>query len=114
VYTLQAVTDLGIALIAFGDLLAEGASKPVPHVECNPEDLCTIMYTSGTTGDPKGVQIKHSNVLAEIRAAMGLLQNSLGFILDSDDVFLSYLPLAHIFDRCVCVYGRPCILFPIN
>jgi len=100
----KAVTDLGIALISFGDLLAEGASKPVPHVECNPEDMCTIMYTSGTTGDPKGVQIKHSNVLVEIRAAMGLLQNSLGFILDSNDVFLSYLPLAHIFDRVVEEY----------
>eukprot|EP00873_Tetraselmis_striata_P011603 jgi/Tetstr1/431867/TSEL_021357.t1 len=65
----EAVKALGIELASFDELLEAGTSNPVPQVECDPKDLCTIMYTSGTTGDPKGVTIKHSNLMAEIKAA---------------------------------------------
>ena len=56
------------------------------------------MYTSGTTGDPKGVLIKHKNVLADISAAKTFVVNA-GEEFGPGDCFLSYLPLAHIFDR---------------
>mmetsp|Transcript_21388 Transcript_21388/g.53882 ORF Transcript_21388/g.53882 Transcript_21388/m.53882 type:complete len:655 (+) Transcript_21388:111-2075(+) len=100
----EAVKALGIDLASFDELLEAGTNNPVPHVECDPEDLCTIMYTSGTTGDPKGVMIKHSNVLAEIKAASAFTSNTLGQGVGPNDVFLSYLPLAHIFDRAVEEY----------
>ena len=96
---LQAVADLGIVLKSFDEMLAAGAAKPVEPVQASPDDLCTIMYTSGTTGDPKGVMIKHSNVLAEISAAKTYTFKVAGVNLGEDDSFLSYLPLAHIFDR---------------
>ena len=54
----------------------------------------TIMYTSGTTARPKGVMITHGNLMAMVAGAPYALKK-----LTSDDVFLSYLPLAHILER---------------
>ncbi len=56
-------------------------------------DLCTIIYTSGTTGEPKGVMLSHRNILSNVNAALRLLP------IDQNDVFLSFLPLCHIFER---------------
>ena len=91
-----------MTLKSFEELLEEGAAKPLEPVKASPEDLCTIMYTSGTTGDPKGVLIKHKNVLAEISAAKTFTFNVAGETFGPGDCFLSYLPLAHIFDRSAC------------
>ncbi|CAF0879313.1 unnamed protein product [Brachionus calyciflorus] len=57
------------------------------------DDTAIIMYTSGTTGNPKGVMITHRNFLT---ASVTIVQR-LG-ILDQDDIYISYLPLAHIFE----------------
>ncbi|VDM24223.1 unnamed protein product [Toxocara canis] len=61
----------------------------------SPEDLCTICYTSGTTGAPKGVMLTHGNVIASATA--------LSFVKNVDfcntDVVISFLPLAHMFER---------------
>jgi len=54
------------------------------------------MYTSGTTGDPKGVMLSHANVLAAVTGAV--MQ---GINLSIQDVHLSFLPLSHIFERAV-------------
>jgi long-chain acyl-CoA synthetase len=54
------------------------------------------MYTSGTTGDPKGVMLTHANIIATIAGAI-----SSGLDVRPTDVHLSYLPLAHIFERVV-------------
>eukprot|EP00698_Gefionella_okellyi_P023298 TRINITY_DN7917_c0_g1_i1.p1 TRINITY_DN7917_c0_g1~~TRINITY_DN7917_c0_g1_i1.p1 ORF type:complete len:672 (-),score=122.89 TRINITY_DN7917_c0_g1_i1:107-2122(-) len=76
-------------------------------------DLCTIMYTSGTTGDPKGVMLSHGNVLAAITG--GLQQ---GLHITSSDVHLSYLPMSHIFERVVVsalwANGAACAFFQGN
>jgi long-chain acyl-CoA synthetase len=56
-------------------------------------DLATIVYTSGTTGPPKGVMLTHANLACETRALDGLLP------LTVDDEQLLFLPLAHIFGR---------------
>ncbi len=65
----------------------------------NSYDLTTISYTSGTTGDPKGVMLTQNNVLS----TLGSLQ-SYDFHFLSSDVHLSYLPLAHIFERLISYY----------
>jgi long-chain acyl-CoA synthetase len=58
-----------------------------------PEDLTTIIYTSGTTGEPKGVMLTHANVVSN------LLGTSERLAFAPEDVALSVLPLAHIFER---------------
>ena len=58
-----------------------------------PEDLCTIVYTSGTTGDPKGVELEHRNLVDLSNAAVKVHP-----ITDQDSA-LSFLPYAHVFER---------------
>ncbi len=67
--------------------LAAAAAAPVPAV--GPDDPALIQYTSGSTGDPKGVLLSHANLLSNIRA----LGRALG--VRPDDVCVSWLPLYH-------------------
>ncbi len=73
--------------IAVGELMAPGAA-PVDHV-ASAHDIAFLQYTSGSTGEPKGVILSHANVLANIRA-MGR-----AIAVQPNDVFLSWLPLYH-------------------
>ncbi|OIV94002.1 hypothetical protein TanjilG_07550 [Lupinus angustifolius] len=63
-------------------------------------DICTIMYTSGTTGDPKGVMISNESIITLLSGIKNVLENC-NEKLHEKDVYISYLPLAHIFDRIV-------------
>ena len=63
-----------------------------------PNDLCTIIYTSGTTGEPKGVMLTHKNILSNVQSALDT------FPIGKTDVFLSFLPLCHIFERMAGYY----------
>lgn len=71
-------------------------------IECaekqNPDDLLTIIYTSGTTGIPKGVCLSHRNVLANIKQCIASMSVS------SSDRWLSFLPLAHTYERTAGYY----------
>jgi long-chain acyl-CoA synthetase len=58
-----------------------------------PDDLCTIVYTSGTTGDPKGVELAHRCLVDVSRAALKV------FPLSDSDSTLSFLPYSHVFER---------------
>ncbi|MBN1289233.1 MAG: long-chain fatty acid--CoA ligase [Actinobacteria bacterium] len=58
-----------------------------------PGDLCSIVYTSGTTGDPKGVMLTHDNFLSNVRAASKLVE------IGPEDDCLSFLPLSHVLER---------------
>ena len=61
-----------------------------------PDDLATIVYTSGTSGTPKGVELTHRNLISQIEAT------ALNYHFDREtDVAFSFLPLAHIFERMV-------------
>ena len=65
-----------------------GATPPI-----GPDDLATIIYTSGTTGTPKGVMLTHGNIAADVQLALQSMKIS------HDDLYLSFLPLSHVFER---------------
>jgi len=75
-----------------------------------PSDISCLIYTSGTTGTPKGVMLTHFNLTENARVC--LLQIT---IIESTDVFLSFLPLSHVFERTatyhVCLYTGSRIAF---
>ena len=83
-----------------------GLDKWLPHdggtLEAGPSrahDMATLVYTSGTTGRPKGVMLSHHNILSD--AAAGLDSAPM---LDANDHLLSFLPLSHMFERTVGYY----------
>ncbi len=65
---------------------------------CSPNTLATIVYTSGTTGRAKGVMLSHHNILWNVQAALQC------YAIYPDDIFLSFLPLSHTFERTVGYY----------
>ncbi|KAH9719177.1 Long chain acyl-CoA synthetase 4 [Citrus sinensis] len=80
--------------------IPEGENKQFDLPVKKKNDICTIMYTSGTTGDPKGVMVSNENIVTFIAGVKCLLE-SVNEKLTSEDVYVSYLPLAHIFDRAI-------------
>jgi long-chain acyl-CoA synthetase len=86
-------SQLGIHLIPYSRLEAQGRADTQPFVPPQPHDVATICYTSGTTGVPKGAMITHKNLVA---SAAG---SSASIDLVPSDVHISYLPLAHIYER---------------
>lgn len=77
-------------------LPTQAALQPEPS--CDVHALATIMYTSGTTGKPKGVMLSHRNILANARAGLKT------FDVRPDDCMLSFLPLSHAFERTAGYY----------
>lgn len=63
-----------------------------------PDNLATIVYTSGTTGNPKGVMLTHANILANAFAGLCRVP------VYPDDLFLSFLPLSHTLERTAGYY----------
>ncbi|KAL0291109.1 UNVERIFIED_CONTAM: Long chain acyl-CoA synthetase 4 [Sesamum angustifolium] len=80
--------------------IEEGENKNFNLPTKRKTDICTIMYTSGTTGDPKGVMISNNSIVTLIAGVKHMLE-SVNEALTVNDVYLSYLPLAHIFDRVI-------------
>ena len=61
------------------------------------KDTAVIMYTSGSTGTPKGVSITHENIVA---AMTGQKERVFPVVDVDNDIYISYLPLAHILELC--------------
>ena len=62
------------------------------------DDLATIVYTSGTTGKPKGVMLSHRNILSNVQSGLAV------YDVYPEDIFLSFLPLSHMFERTADYY----------
>jgi len=67
--------------------------------EVSADELATIVYTSGTTGRPKGVELTHRNLLAEIRADIEAFPQ----LMEQGNSLLCFLPLAHVLARAIAV-----------
>ncbi|CAL5425869.1 unnamed protein product [Camellia sinensis] len=78
----------------------EHPSEPLPP---QPFNICTIMYTSGTSGDPKGVILTHENIALNVRG-VDLFLGQFEDKMTADDVYISFLPLAHVLDRMIEEY----------
>ncbi|PSR22210.1 MAG: long-chain fatty acid--CoA ligase [Sulfobacillus acidophilus] len=63
------------------------------------QDLATLVYTSGTTGLPKGVMLTHGNLLANVESILKVAATWPSMRMTPDDVALSFLPLSHILER---------------
>ncbi|XVE64694.1 hypothetical protein DITRI_Ditri07aG0121700 [Diplodiscus trichospermus] len=89
-----------LAIHTWEDFLRLGENKQFDLPVKKKSDICTIMYTSGTTGDPKGVLISNDSIVTLIAGVKRVLE-CVNEQLTSKDVYISYLPLAHIFDRVI-------------
>lgn len=83
-----------LTIVSIDELFKRGKENPVDPVPPSPEDIACIMYTSGSTGPPKGVTIKHKGVVA----AMAGVQSVVAPFISPADANLTYLPQSHIFE----------------
>ncbi len=90
--TEESARRLGLPVILIESLpdLAR-AVEPLPAAEVVPDDLLLVMFTSGTTGDPKGVMLTHGNVASNARSLIDV------FPFGPNERLLSVLPLSHMF-----------------
>lgn len=75
-----------------------GETSQLPKEAPKATDLAALVYTSGTTGNPKGVMLTHRNVISNIQGVLKNLQPS------GHEIFLSFLPLSHTFERTTSYY----------
>lgn len=80
-------------ITSFVEVEKMGQENPVDADMPVPDDIAVIMYTSGSTGLPKGVMMSHGNVLATVSAVLTIVPG-----LGTKDVYLAYLPLAHVLE----------------
>lgn len=85
-------------LVCLDDWLADIPAGELIVNTDDPHALATIVYTSGTTGRPKGVMLSHYNILWNAHASQQMVE------VYTDDLFLSFLPLSHTFERTVGYY----------
>lgn len=89
--------DGDVRVVGLDQWLTEGNGTELPAGP-EPQDLAALVYTSGTTGKPKGVMLTHRAILANVT---GVLQN---LCPEPEDVWLSFLPLSHTFERTTTYY----------
>lgn len=94
---LKRAKEYGIRVVSWAEALEMGRASPVEATPTGSEDLDAIVYTSGTSGLPKGVMIPHRALVATVDNVCGHYDLGLPA---SANVHLSYLPLAHVYERC--------------
>jgi len=86
-----------INLMCVKDWVWQGIAT-LKNAQNRPDDLASIVYTSGTTGRPKGVMLTHNNILWNASAGLKRI------VVYPDDLFLSFLPLSHMLERSIGYY----------
>ncbi len=86
-HLLQANTPSLKHVVTVSELREDGGQAPIPALRA--DNLAFLQYTSGSTGNPKGVMLTHGNVIANISAMGTAIQAT------AEDVFVSWLPLYH-------------------
>ncbi|CAB4271878.1 unnamed protein product [Prunus armeniaca] len=99
----EKAVQLGIKPYSWNEFIEMGKQNPSEILPPQTENICAIMYTSGTSGDPKGVVITHENIAYGVRG-IDLFMEQFEDKMTVDDVYLSFLPLAHILDRVIEEY----------
>jgi long-chain acyl-CoA synthetase len=82
-----------IKLLNFQQVMEIGAGHTLESVPRQPDDLATLMYTSGTSGQPKGVMLTHGNLLSQVFGASAVVQPQ------QKEPILSILPIWHCYER---------------
>ncbi|CAL5219689.1 g1576 [Coccomyxa viridis] len=84
-------------VVTLESLIKAGKEHPRSHIPPQPTDIATLCYTSGTTGVPKGAMLAHASLIADAAGSNSVLNAQPG------DRHLSYLPLAHIYERVTLI-----------
>ncbi|XP_071935241.1 long chain acyl-CoA synthetase 1-like isoform X1 [Coffea arabica] len=95
--------SIGVKSYSWNDFLHMGKENPSELLPPQPFNICTIMYTSGTSGSPKGVILTHENISTCIRG-IDIFMEQFEDKMTVNDVYISFLPLAHILDRMIEEY----------
>lgn len=85
-----------------GDKFNHAHPNAIANVELSEHDLATLVYTSGTTGNPKGVMLTHRNICENVKSCNESMCKILP--LDENDSTLSFLPLCHTYERTAGYY----------
>lgn len=86
-----------LTVLSASELASLGEANPYQPQPPTPQDSYCIMYTSGSTGPPKGVLVTHEAFIAAVAGLVGVIGDSVS----PEEVILAYLPLAHIFEMVV-------------
>ncbi|GBP34593.1 Long-chain-fatty-acid--CoA ligase 4 [Eumeta japonica] len=92
----------GIKIISYKEVVEKGKHSKIESQPPEPRDTAIIMYTSGSTGVPKGVILSHQNMLATLKAFVDAVP------INPDDTLMGFLPLAHVFEllaETMCILG---------
>jgi long-chain acyl-CoA synthetase len=98
------------SVLTFDSVRERGAAEPLADAAyaarwkaATPDDVASLVYTSGTTGDPKGAMLTHGNFFADIEGSRKHYGNSDSPV-TCDDTFLSFLPMCHAYERTTGYY----------